>query len=260
MGERTSYPPGTFSWAELATSDADGAKAFYSGLFGWELEDNSVGDDMVYTMARLGGKSVAAMFKQHEREQGIPPHWNSYVTVESADDSAARAKELGGTVLFDPFDVMEVGRMAVIQDPTGAIFQVWEPRQSIGAERVNDVGSLTWNDLATPDPDAAQSFYAGLFGWEFQKMSPDYDYWVIQNGGRANGGVRRLEEQEVAGGTPPNWLPYFHAERLEDTLGQIDEAGGGTIVPPRQLPAGRIAVARDPQGAVFALWEGEVED
>jgi len=260
MGERTSYAPGTFSWAELSTSDAEDAKAFYTGLFGWDVEDTPVGPDMNYTMARVDGKDVAAMYQQGEREQGVPPNWHSYVTVESADDAAARAKDLGATLLSEAFDVMDVGRMAIIQDPTGAIFFVWEPRKMIGASVVNVPGALTWNDLSTTDPEAAQRFYSDLFGWGFQKMSPDLDYWVIQNGDRANGGVRRQEEQEVADGTPPNWMPYFAVESLEDTLARIEELGGGIIVPPRPLPAGRIAVARDPQGAVFALWEGELHD
>ena len=150
MGERTSHPAGAFSWAELSTNDAEAAKAFYTGLFGWDVEDTPAGPDMNYTMARLGGKEVAAMYQQGEREQGVPPNWHSYVTVESADDAAARAKELGAELLGDgAFDVMDVGRMAIIQDPTGAMIFAWEPRKSIGATRVNDPGSLTWNDLGT---------------------------------------------------------------------------------------------------------------
>lgn len=260
MGQRTSHKPGTFSWAELHTSDVRAAKDVYSALFGWDLEDVPIGEGNVYVMAHLNGDNVAAMYEQGEREAGVPPHWASYVTVESADDSAAKARDLGATVLMEPFDVMEAGRMAVIRDPTGAIFQVWEARDSIGATRVNDLGCLTWNDLSTTDPEAAQAFYSGLFGWDFEKMSPDYDYWVIQNGDRPGGGVRRQEEQEVADGTPPNWMPYFHVESLDGSIDEIEELGGGCIVPPRQLPAGRISVVRDPQGAVFALWEGEVHD
>jgi predicted enzyme related to lactoylglutathione lyase len=260
MGERTSYPPGTFSWAELATSDADGAKAFYGELFGWEIEDVAAGPDMTYTMARIGGKEAAAMYQQGEREQGIPPNWHSYVTVESVDDTAARAKNLGATLVQEPFDVMDVGRMAVIRDPTGAIFFACEARESIGARVVNVPGSLTWNDLGTTDPEAAERFYSELFGWAFQKVPGPVDYWTISNDGRSNGGMRVQSDQEVADGTPPNWMPYFAVESLEDTLAKIEELGGGVIVPPRSLPAGRIAVARDPQGAVFALWEGELHD
>src|SRR3954471_17564092 len=123
MGERTSYAPGTLSWAELATSDADAAKAFYAAVFGWDYEDNPIGDGQVYSVALREGKRVAALFGSDQ-----PPHWNCYVTVESADDAAARAAEAGGSVLQDAFDVMDVGRMAVIADPSGANLCLWEPR------------------------------------------------------------------------------------------------------------------------------------
>jgi predicted enzyme related to lactoylglutathione lyase len=261
MGERTSHPPGTFSWVELSTSDAGAAKAFYSALFGWELDDRPAGPDMTYTMALLHGSEVAAMYQQGEREQGVPPHWNSYVTVESADAAAARGKELGGNLLMEPFDVMDVGRMAVVQDPQGATIFVWEPRSSIGARRVNDPGCLTWNDLNTTDPGAAEHFYAGLFGWSFERVQGDFEYWLIRKGERSNGGMRRQDqEQEVAAGVPPNWMPYFTVEAADDAVTRIGELGGSVIVPPRQVPTGRFAVVRDPQNAVFALFEGERDD
>src|SRR3954454_15907776 len=114
MAERTSYPPGTFSWAELATSDADAAKSFYSTLFGWDYDDNPIGDGQVYSVARRDGKRVAALFASEQ-----PPHWNCYVTVASVDEATARAGELGGNVISEPFDVMDLGRMSVIADPTG---------------------------------------------------------------------------------------------------------------------------------------------
>src|SRR3954453_20150204 len=135
MGEGTSHAPGTFSWAELSTNDAEGAKTFYSALFGWDLEDTPAGPDMNYVMAHLDGSDVAAMYQQGEREQGVPPHWNNYVTVHSAGDTAAGAKELGADLGGEPFDVMDVGRMAIVRDPQGAMLCVWEPRRSIGATR-----------------------------------------------------------------------------------------------------------------------------
>jgi predicted enzyme related to lactoylglutathione lyase len=260
MGERTSYPPGTFSWAELATSDADGAKAFYGELFGWEVEDVPAGPDMTYTMARVGGKEAAAMYQQGEREQGIPPNWHSYVTVESVDDAAARAKNLGATLVQDPFDVMDVGRMAVIRDPTGAIFFAWEARESIGARVVNVPGSLTWNDLGTTDPEAAERFYSELFGWGFQKVPGPVDYWTISNDGRSNGGMRVQSDQEVADGTPPNWMPYFAVESAEETGTKVRELGGRVLVPATEVPSGKFSIAQDPQGAVFALVDGEFDD
>src|SRR3712207_4666628 len=167
MGERTSYPPGTFSWAELATSDADAAKAFYTQLFGWEYEDNPVPDDQVYSMARRDGHHVAALFSSDQ-----PPHWNCYVTVTSADETAQAAKDNGGAVMAEPFDVREVGRMAVIADPAGAALCLWEPRAHIGATLVNTPGAMTWNDLVTPDPEGAAEFYGKLFGWTTEEI-PD---------------------------------------------------------------------------------------
>src|SRR5262245_27148514 len=141
MGERTSYAPGTFSWVDLSTNDQDGAKAFYTTLFGWDYEDNPVGEGMVYSMARVRGHNVAAIYTGDG-----PPHWNCYVTVQSADATAQRSQELGGTVLAEPFDVMDAGRMATLQDPQGAVLCVWQPGRNIGATLVNELGALTWND------------------------------------------------------------------------------------------------------------------
>ncbi len=143
MGERTSHPPGTFSWVDLSTTDQEAAKAFYQGLFDWDCEDAPVGDGMYYSMMRIHGRAVAAISAQQQalRDQGVPPAWNSYVTVEDADAAAARAKELGGNVLSEAFDVLEAGRMAVLMDPQGAAVMVWQPRDSIGAELVNAPGA-----------------------------------------------------------------------------------------------------------------------
>jgi uncharacterized protein len=260
MGERTSYEPGTFSWADLATSDPEGAKAFYSGLFGWEIEDMPAGQGQVYSMARLDGKYVAAM-SSDGAEEGIPPHWNNYVTVASVNDAAGRARELGATVMLEPFDVLEAGRMAVIQDPTGAAICLWEPRDHIGAQRVNDPGCLTWNDLSTTDPEAAERFYSELFGWAFEQVGPpEVQYWVFANKGRRNGGMRKQGEDEVGQGVPPNWMPYFTVESSERATARVEELGGGVMVPTTEVPAGKFTVVRDPQGAFFALFEGEVDD
>src|SRR5947209_15487197 len=124
MGERTSYSPGAFSWTDLTTPDQDGAKRFYVELFGWEAEDQDIGQGMTYSMMKLGGRDVAAISPQpqQQRDAGAPPVWNSYITVESADDALARAGELGATVHAQAFDVFDVGRMGVVQDPQGAFF------------------------------------------------------------------------------------------------------------------------------------------
>jgi predicted enzyme related to lactoylglutathione lyase len=248
MGERTSYAPGTFSWAELATSDADGARAFYTGLFGWEYDDYEAGNG-IYTMAKRDGHSVAALFASEQ-----PPHWNCYVTVASADDAAARAAEVGGTVVAEPFDVMEVGRMAVIADPAGAGLCLWEARTSIGATLVNTPGALTWNDLVTPDAEAASEFYGALFGWTTAEVPTAHGYRIIKNGERANGGMMPHAEG------PPSWMPYFGHEDVDRAIAEVGRLGGRVLNGPVRMPQGSIAVMGDPQGAVFAVWTGEYED
>lgn len=259
MGERTKYTPGTFSWVDLNTPDQDGAKTFYAGLFGWQGDDRPVGDGVVYTMEQIGGKNVAAVSPQMEdqRKMGLPPIWNSYITVESADDSAAKAAELGANVHAPPFDVMDVGRMAVIQDPQGAFFMIWEPKTTIGAELVNAPGALCWNELYTSDLDAAKSFYNGLFGWEWQEFeqSPD-PYFVIMNQGRSNGGIRGLAGPEM----PPNWLVYFAVEDIDAGAAKVKELGGEVMMGPMDIQIAKVAVVKDPQGGYFALYSGQLED
>ena len=266
MGERTRHAPGTFSWTDLGTTDAAGAKTFYGGLFGWELEDLPVPDAPPYTMARIGGQAVCALYERSAEQPG-PPAWLSYVTVEDADATASRAGELGATVISEPFDVMEAGRMAVLQDPTGAVFAIWQPGQSIGAELVNDPGAITMNQLNTGDPEAASGFYSELFGWRIDQLpeaqSADTDvagqqYWGIFNGERLNGGMMPLSQ--AGPGAPPAWLVYFTSADLDESVARIEELGGQVMVPPMRIQSGRIAVAQDPQGAVFALFEGEVDD
>jgi predicted enzyme related to lactoylglutathione lyase len=178
----------------------------------------------------------------------MPPHWNCYVTVASADETTQKAKDLGATVLAEPFDVMEVGRMAVIADRSGAALSLWEPRAHIGATLVNTPGSMTWNDLVTSDPDGAVDFYGDLFGWTFEEIPDAGGYRVISNGGRTNGGIFPLDG-------PSNWMPYFGHEDVDRLVGEVETVYNG----PMQLPNGRIAVLGDPQGAVFAVWTGEYD-
>ena len=252
MGERTSYAPGTFSWAELATSDADGAKSFYSTLFGWEYDDSPIGDGQVYSMALRDGSHVAAIFSSDE-----PPHWNSYVTVGSVDEVTPRVGEHGGSVLAEPFDVMDVGRMSVVADPAGAALCLWEARGHPGARLVNTPGALTWNDLNTPDPQGAERFYGGLLGWTFEEMPDSGGYRIIRNGERTNGGVM---PQDPGQGVPPHWMPYFGHEDVDRLVGEAGGLGAQVLAGPMRMPQGSIAVLSDPQGAVFGVWTGEYDD
>ncbi len=266
MTKRTEYEPGTFSWVELSTTDPDAAKAFYGELLGWDADDQELPDGGVYSMMQVGGENVAAIQKQPEQQQGLPPFWFNYVTVANADDAAAKAKEAGATVHVDPFDVMDAGRMAVVMDPTGAAFGIWQAGESIGATLVNDPGSLTWNELSSTDVPKAIEFYETLFGWNVEEIDTgDFPpYWSIGHDGGAggrNGGMRELPQEHQDEGVPSNWMPYFTVSGSVDEAIATAEASGGTnLFGPLDLPAGRFAVIRDPQGAVFGIFEGEGDD
>ena len=259
MAERTKYSPGTFSWTDLATTDQDGAKQFYGQLFGWSVVDFPIDENTTYSMMQIDGKDVAAISPQPEqqRDAGVPPLWNSYVTVDSADAAADRAQKLGATVHSPAFDVMDVGRMAVIQDPQGAHFMVWEPKQHIGASLVNAPGALTWNELASVDPEASADFYRELFGWKTEPFEgTPMKYLGIQNSdGHGNGGIRSTMENE-----PTYWLVYFGTADIDGDAAKAAELGATVLAPPMDIGVGKIAVLQDPQGAVFALYAGQFDD
>jgi uncharacterized protein len=253
MGERESYAPGTFCWADLGTTDADAAKAFYTRVFGWEAADTPAGEAGTYTLLRLDGSDVAALHELGEQErEHLAPHWSSYVSVEDVDGLAARARELGGEVVAEPFDVMQAGRMTVVRDPTGATLQLWQPREQIGAQRVNDPGCMVWNELASPDPARARDFFGDLLGWTVDPEESGYG--TIRRGGAPNGGIRPPQD-----GEPTHWLVYFTVGSCDETLAVIREAGGSVIAGPMDNGLGRVAAVSDPQGAAFALFEGEVD-
>jgi uncharacterized protein len=254
MGERDSYEHGTFSWTDLSTPDAEASKAFYGGLFGWEFVDYPIPAGGVYVMAKLGGRSAAAMYETSERH----PAWASYVTVDDADAITVRARELGANVMAEPFDVMDVGRMATLQDPVGAVFCVWQARASIGAEVVNGPGALSVNQLNTTDPEAAQRFYTDLFGWRFEEVQGGpAPYSGIYRGERLNGGRMKMPPGQAA---PPHWLVYFGADDIDAAGDRIGSLGGRLVVEKMEVPGGHILVAQDPQGATFALVAGRFDD
>src|SRR5687767_13194810 len=198
VGKRESYEPGTFCWVDLATTDAEGAKAFYGDLFGWEFRDDEIPGG-VYSDH---GDAIGAIGQQDKH----PPHWNNYVSVTSAEETAARAKRLGARILEEPFDVGGFGRLAVLADPAGAVLCVWERLSPIGAGRVNDVGCMGWNELQTSDSEAAGDFYSGLFDWETEPIEEGGSvvYTTIKNVGSQNGGFMPLSEQH--GDAPSFWL------------------------------------------------------
>jgi uncharacterized protein len=256
VGKRESYEPGTFSWVDLSTPDGEGAKAFYGSLLGWEFRDDEIPGGGVYTMCFREGDAVGAIIQQDQH----PAHWNNYVSVESADEAAAKAEQLGAKLIEEPFDVMEFGRMAVFTDPGGAMLCVWEARNHIGAGRVNDLGCMGWNDLQTRDSEAAGKFYGALFGWETEPIYVDGQlvYTTIKNSGWQNGGFMPLSEEH--GEAPSFWLPYFSVSSCDETANRAKEAGGTLFAGPMDVPAGRFAVLGDPHGAAFAVFEGPTDE
>lgn len=252
------HAPGDFSWIELGTTDQPAAKNFYGKLFGWTPNDVPMGPSAFYTMFQLQGRSVAAAYTLREDQNAhrVPPHWMVYIAVADADATAERAAKLGGKVMAAPFDVMDVGRMAVLQDPTGAVFSVWQAKRHTGTQLAGVDGTLCWADLSTPDQDAAAKFYSELFGWTIEKgdEDPGHNYYHIKNGENFIGGVPPASHQSAK--TPPHWLPYFAASDCDATGARAAELGAKYYMPPTSFEkVGRIAVIADPQGAVFAIFQ-----
>jgi predicted enzyme related to lactoylglutathione lyase len=239
---------------ELSTTDQNAAKTFYTSLFGWTDNDAPMGPGQFYTMFFLDGREVAAGYTMTKEEAGMPPHWNLYIAVESADAAAARAPELGGKVLAGPFDVFEAGRLAVIQDPTGAIFHVWQPNKHSGIHISNVNGAFCWADLNTPNAAAASTFYSGLFGWKIEKGEHDPSgYLHIKNGDTFIGGIPSPEQ--IPPNIPPHWMLYFQVDDCDASVARATELGARTFVPPMSLEGvGRFAVIADQQGAALSLF------
>ncbi len=260
MGERTTYAPGTISWTDLATTDPEGAKAFYGALFGWEAIDEPA-DAGAHTMCRLRGHRVAGIHAQSEEQRlrGVPPHWLSYVSVDDLDASAGRVDSLGGALLVPPLDVTDQGRMALAQDPTGAAFALWEPRTHAGAGLVNEPGAMSWNQLNTRDIDTARSFYGDLLGWttDEQEAPAGVTYYLIRNGQKLNGGMLQMIEEW--GDISPHWMTYFAVEDCDAAVARVGELGGQVPVAPVDSPVGRFWVLSDPQGATFAVIAGRLD-
>ena len=251
MSEFTEYAPGTFSWVDLATTDGEAAKKFYSEIFGWDFVDMPAGEGMVYSMASLRGKTVAALYGMGPNVQGHPPHWQSYVTVANADEATAKARSLGAKVVEEPMDVMDAGRMAVIQDPGEAYFVIWQPKEHIGAQLVNEPGCFSWNELGTRNAKQAKEFYTGLFGWGVQvEDMGGFEYTAFKVGDRMNAGM--MEMTPEWGDVPPHWGVYFTVDDCDAIVEKIKSLGGNILRPPADIHnTGRFAVVQDPQGAVF---------
>ena len=245
----TKHDQGKFCWAELSTTDAPGAKKFYTALFGWEVEDHEMGPDMVYTMLNVNGQTAAAMYQDNSGK--APPHWGAYISVDNVDASSARAKELGGTVVAEPFDVSVHGRMAVIQDPTGAAVCLWQATGHIGYTVINEPGAVCWNELHTRDTSAAAAFYAGMFGYGIKESNMGMPYTELQIDGKSVAGIMSVQGDEPI---PPHWSIYFTVANCDETFTKATALGATTVVPPMDIPGvGKMALMQDPQGVYFSF-------
>jgi predicted enzyme related to lactoylglutathione lyase len=273
MPERDGYPAGVPCWIDTTQPDPDAAAEFYGGLFGWEFNDAMPPDAPgKYLIGSIRGGSVAAV---SARPDGAAPGavWNTYVSVDSADETAAKVRDAGGTVVREPFDVMDAGRMAIFSDPEGAAFAVWEAKNHRGAQVVNENGSLNFNGLNTRDAEAAKAFYGAVFGWRTIALPGGAEMWTMPGYGdyleRDNPDIRKQMadvgapegfEDVVASlnpigddqhDVPAHWSVTFGVDDADATAAKSEELGGKVLVPPTDAPWVRMTVISDPQGATF---------
>jgi hypothetical protein len=245
--EMTSYEPGVPSWVDLGTPDVEGAAAFYTALFGWEIPPGPE-EAGGYRIATIGDKRVAGLGPAMNPG---PPTWTTYVNTASADDTAAAVTANGGQVFVPPMDVMDVGRMAVFADPVGAAFSAWQPKEHLGAQLVDEPGTWSWSELLTTDIPASKAFYGAVFGWGSETHGDGagaYTEWKVS--GRSIGGMMEKPPMLPAE-VPPFWAVYFSVADTDAAVARVAELGGSTLMPPMDIEPGRFATVADPTGATF---------
>jgi hypothetical protein len=264
MQERHEYPTAVPCWVDVESPDPAGAAAFYAGLFGWTFEERAG-----YRVGRLRGGEVAGI-----GPASPDPGWHMYVRVSDVAEAAAKVTAAGGAVVREPYEVPGVARVAVCADPAGARFRAWEPAGIEGARLVNESGTWNFNELNTRDFDGAKDFYGTVFGWEASALEFEGGSFTMwRRPGYADfletidPGVRRRHQeagappgftdavgwmQEPAGeDQPAHWSVTFAVDDADATAQRAERLGGTVVVPPFDAGPSRIAVLRDPQGAVF---------
>jgi predicted enzyme related to lactoylglutathione lyase len=251
VAEMTKYEPGTPSWVDLGTPDVAAASRFYSDLFGWTIDEGPP-EAGGYRMCMLDGKPVAGLGPQGNPD--MPPWWTTYVSVADATETAAAIVEDGGTIIVEPMDVLDVGRMAVAADPTGAMFSIWQPLVHAGAAVVNEPNTWCWNELTTRDPQRSVEFYGAVFGWTANLLPMgDNDYTEFKIADRQIAGMMPMEGDSWPADMPNHWMIYFAVDDCDAAVAKVEALGGKVMVPPSDVPPGRFAVVNDPQGAAFSV-------
>jgi uncharacterized protein len=245
MGQVERYPNGVFCWIDLGTTDVAAAKAFYGRLFGWEFEDRPAGDGETYTLCRVRGRDVAGIH-HHDPAEGVG--WASSIAVDDLEATTDRARELGAAVLAQPFEVTGAGRTAVLRDPAGAVVSLWQAGGHAGAGLVNEPGAWTWNELVSEDLAAGRDFYVALFGWTADDLPGPFPRTSFTLGDLLVGGGHAPSPQEDP---TPNWSVTFWVADADRAAATANELGGTVLLPPMDIPVGRLTIVADPQGAVF---------
>ncbi len=268
MPERDGYIPGVPCWTDTGQPDPGAATKFYGELFGWELEDVMPPGAGPYFIGRIRGGDVAAVTQPEQ--PGDPAAWRTYIQVERADDTAERVRSAGGTIVAEPFDTGDAGRMAVFADPDGAVFRVWEPKQHKGAAIVNEHGAVNFNTLHTRDVESVKAFYRTVFGWDTLELGPGMAMWTLPGyGDHLEAKTPGLREQMGSLGAPPHfedvvasvvpceadetphWSVTFAVDDADAIARRTAELGGQVTVAPFDAPWVRTTVLTDPQGATF---------
>lgn len=250
------YAPGTPSWVELSSADPDASASFYGELMGWSTtEPGPVDETGGYRMFQQDGKSVGGLMGH--MQEGQPTVWMTYVSVADADETAAKVRAAGGNAIVEPMDVMDIGRMAVFVDPTGAVFGVWQPRSFAGADLVNEPNSLCWNEVLTRDAETETSFYTSVFPWKparpsFEGAPETYTIWELSD--RPVGGMMEMGEQ-FPSEVPAHWSVCFAVGDCDATVAKARELGATITSGPMDMPIGRFASMIDPQGAPLSVMQ-----
>jgi predicted enzyme related to lactoylglutathione lyase len=254
------WPPGAPCWVDCQVDDVPAARTFYAALFGWEIQD-APPEAGGYLMALLGGQPVAGIGPKPPNAGPMPSVWTTYLATDDADATAGAVAVAGGSVLIPPFDVLDIGRMAVAADNGGAVFGLWQAKAHQGVGRYNEAGTLVWSELHTRDYQGARGFYAGVFGYTYEDLgdTDEFRYATFRPaGGETAGGIHH--DLNLSEGVPNYWLPWFAVDDVDAAAAKARELGSQVLFQPMDSPYGRMSIFAGAQGEVFAVISPQMPD